>query len=83
MDKRKQLAIMVFCRSFLFYNQMLTEREADRVFDRIRAFQDRYKIDITREQIDSVEIIIHDNPELLKGGENDIHDSVFRPRKGQ
>lgn len=55
-ERRKELATLLFCRSYLYYNGMLTEKEAALIFKRIRAFQDKYKIAISAEQIDSVGI---------------------------
>lgn len=55
-ERRKELATLLFCRSYLYYNDMLTEKEAALIFKRIRAFQDKYKIAISAEQIDSVGI---------------------------
>lgn len=59
-DKRKKLAIMLFCRSYLYYSDLLTEVEAKKVFKRIRSFQDKHKIAITQEQIDGV-IVMYDD----------------------
>jgi hypothetical protein len=39
---------------------MLTAKEAESVFKRIRAFQDKHKIAISAEQIDSVDIKYQD-----------------------
>lgn len=55
-ERRKELATLLFCRSYLYYNDMLTEKDAALIFKRIRAFQDKYKIAISAEQIDSVGI---------------------------
>lgn len=55
-ERRKELATLLFCRSYLYYNDMLTEKEAALILKRIRAFQDKYKIAISAEQIDSVGI---------------------------
>lgn len=59
-ERRKELAALLFCRSYLYYNDMLTEKEAESVFKRIRAFQDKHKIVISAEQINSVDINYHD-----------------------
>lgn len=58
--RRKELAALLFCRSYLYYNDMLTEKEAESVFKRIRAFQDKHKIVISAEQINSVDINYRD-----------------------
>lgn len=55
-ERREKLAILLFCRSYLYYSDMLTEAEARKVFNKIRAYQHKHTIAITREQIDSVEI---------------------------
>lgn len=59
-ERRKELATLLFCRSYLYYNDMLTAKEAELVFKRIRAFQDKHKIAISAEQIDSVDIKYQD-----------------------
>lgn len=59
-ERRKELAALLFCRSYLYYNDMLTEKEAESVFKRIRAFQDKHKIVISAEQINSVDINYRD-----------------------
>lgn len=59
-DKREKLAIMLFCRSYLHIAGILIDGEADKVFARIRKYQDQNQIEITEEQLDSVEIIYQD-----------------------
>lgn len=59
-ERRKELAALLFCRSYWYYNDMLTEKEAESVFKRIRAFQDKHKIVISAEQINSVDINYRD-----------------------
>lgn len=59
-ERRKELATLLFCRSYLYYNDVLTEKEAESIFKRIRAFQDKYKIVISAEQINSVDIKYQD-----------------------
>lgn len=60
MKKREELAIMLFCRSYLYYSNILTEKEASKVFEKIRKFQDKNKINITHEQINSVSVKYND-----------------------
>lgn len=55
-ERRKELATLLFCQSYLYYHDMLSSDESKRVCKRISAFQDKHRIAITREQIDSVEI---------------------------
>lgn len=50
----------MFCRSYLYMAGILTEAEAEKVFTRIKKFQDQHQIEITDKQIDSVEIIYKD-----------------------
>lgn len=59
-DKREKLAVMLFCRSYLSIAGILTEAEAEKVFTRIKKFQDQHQIEITEDQIDSVDIIYKD-----------------------
>lgn len=51
---------MLACRSFLYYSEILTGQEAKKVFDRIRKFQDKHKIAISEEQINSVDFTYKD-----------------------
>ena len=55
-ERRKELATLLFCQSYLYYHDMLSSAESKR----ISAFQDKHRIAITREQIDSVEIKYQD-----------------------
>ena len=54
------MATLLFCQSYLYYHDMLSSAESKRVCKRISAFQDKHRIAITREQIDSVEIKYQD-----------------------
>lgn len=59
-DKREKLAIMMFCRSYLHIAGILTDAEEEKVLSRIKKYQDQHQIEITEEQLDSVEIIYKD-----------------------
>lgn len=59
-ERRKELATLLFCQSYLYYHDMLSSAGSKRVCKRISAFQDKHRIAITREQIDSVEIKYQD-----------------------
>lgn len=59
-DKRERLAIMLFCRGYMYNSGILTESEAEKMFIRIKKYQDQHQIEITDKQIDSVEIIYKD-----------------------
>ena len=54
-ERRKELATLLFCQSYLYYHDMLSSAESKRVCKRISAFHE-HRIALTREQIDSVEI---------------------------
>lgn len=60
-EKRKSLAIANECRSFLFMYDFITDKENEKIFKRIKKFQDKNKIGISRKQLDSVEIIYNDD----------------------
>lgn len=60
-EKRKCLAISNECRSFLFMYGFITDKENEKIFERIKKFQDKNKIGISRKQLDSVEIIYNDD----------------------
>lgn len=53
---REVLAIANYCRSFLYYRDFISESENDKVHDRILKFQDKNKINISPEQIESVDV---------------------------
>lgn len=53
---REVLAIASYCRSFLYYGNFLSESENDKVHDRIKKFQDKNKINISEEQINSIDV---------------------------
>ena len=59
-DKREKLATMMFCRSYLHIAGILTDAEEEKVLSRIKKYQDQHQIEITEEQLDSVEIIYKD-----------------------
>lgn len=59
-DKREKLAIMMFCRSYLHIADILTDAEEEKVLSRIKKYQDQHQIEITEDQIDSVDIIYKD-----------------------
>lgn len=56
LQNRKTLAIANYCRSFLYYGNFISESENDKIHDRIKKFQDKNKISISEEQINSVDI---------------------------
>lgn len=47
-ERRKELATLLFCQSYLYYHDMLPSAESKRVCKRISAFQDKHRIAITR-----------------------------------
>lgn len=54
----KQLLIESnFCRSFLYFSGFITDSENEKIHNRIKKFQDKKKISVTREQLDSVDIL--------------------------
>lgn len=65
-ERRESIAIANKCRSFLYMNNFLSDTENEKVHNRISKYQDRYKVSITRTQLDSVDIIYNDDIEKLK-----------------
>lgn len=61
-ERRKELAIMWICRGYLYCHDMLTLAEYNKIGRRIYAFQNEHQINITNEQMDSVEIKYNDEP---------------------
>ena len=57
MKKKEELAISVWCRQYLYFNNLLSESENDKVHKRISKAQDKHKIGITDEELDSVSIV--------------------------
>lgn len=51
-----KLAIAFFCRGYLYFNGLLSESENDKVHKRFLKFQHKHKIELTEEDLDSVEI---------------------------
>lgn len=60
-EKRETLAKADFCRAFLHVQGFLTDAENEKVFQRIRKWQDKHKVGITDAQLWSVEVIYDDN----------------------
>lgn len=42
-ERRKELATLLFCQSYLYYHDMLSSAESERVCKRISAFQDKHR----------------------------------------
>ena len=58
--KRSQLAKAVLCKDFLHINLLTTDAENDKILNRIKKFQDKNKIEISEEQLDSANLIYND-----------------------
>lgn len=58
---RRRLALMINARSILYFNNMVTESENDRIHSKIMQFAEKNKIQISRAQIDSVNFTYDDN----------------------
>ena len=58
---RRRLALMINARSILYFNNMITESENDRIHSKIMQFAEKNKIQISRAQIDSVNFTYDDN----------------------
>lgn len=61
-EYRKALASLVYCRRELYLSNMLTEKENDKVWERIEKFQKKHQIAISQEQRHSVELVYKDKP---------------------
>lgn len=59
--RREILAKADFCRTFLHVQGFISEEENKKVFQRMKKWQDRYKVQLTEAQILSVDITYHDN----------------------
>lgn len=60
-ENREKLAKADFCRCFLHLQGFLTDAENEKVFQRMRKWQDKHKIVITEEQLLSVDMTYNDN----------------------
>ena len=60
-EMRENLAKSDFCRSYLFVQGFLTDAENEKVFRRIRKWQEKHKVGITDAQLLSVDITYNDN----------------------
>lgn len=58
---REKLANADFCRIYLHINGFLTDAENEKVFRRMRKYQDKHKVGITEAQIFSVNMTYNDN----------------------
>lgn len=56
-EYKKILAQLNYARSILYMYSMVTDKENDNIHKRISKFQDKHKISITSEELDSVKII--------------------------
>lgn len=57
----KKLAIANLCRAYLHLNGFLSDSENDKVFNKIRKWQDKNKVKITNAQLDSTDFIYNDD----------------------
>lgn len=56
-ERRKEVATLLFCSVYYLHGfGMLTKAETRKVLRKIRDYQDKYKIDVTIKQLDSVKI---------------------------
>lgn len=60
-EKRENIAKSDFCRIYLHAQGFLTDAENEKVFRRIRKWQDKHKVGITEAQLLSVDMTYNDN----------------------
>lgn len=58
--RRENLAKADFCRTFLHVQGFLTDKENEKVFQRMKKWQDKYKVQLTEAQIFSVDMTYND-----------------------
>lgn len=61
-ENRKKLALANQSRMFLYYGNFITEAQNRDIHDKLNRFKSKNKIEISREQLNSVECIYNDNP---------------------
>lgn len=54
-NKKQQLIESNFCREYLYFSGLLSESENEKVHKRIMKFKDKYRIDVTREELNSID----------------------------
>lgn len=59
-ERRETIAKADFCRIFLHIHGFLTDKENEKVFQRMKKWQDRYKVQLTEAQIFSVDMTYND-----------------------
>lgn len=60
-ERREMLAKADFCRTYLHIQGFLTDKENEKVFQRERKWQDKYKVGLTEAQIWSVDMTYNDD----------------------
>lgn len=63
-EMREKLAKSDFCRAYLHVQGFLTDAENEKVFQRIRKWQDKNKVGITEAQLLSIDMIYNDNANM-------------------
>lgn len=61
MENRRKLAIATLCRAYLNIHGFITPAENRRIHNRIMEWQDKNKVSISEEQLDSADFIYDDN----------------------
>lgn len=50
--KEKEILInAVHARTFLYLHEFITEKESKKIFERIRKYQDKHKIEVTSDEL--------------------------------
>lgn len=62
LEKRKKLAIANSSRMFLYFNNFITEKQNEIIHEKIKRHQDKNKVKISCEQLNSVDYVYNDNP---------------------
>lgn len=57
MKTKEEIAIAVWCRQYLYFNNLLSEGDNDKVHKRIMKAQDKREIQVTEEDLDAVGLI--------------------------
>lgn len=60
-EMRENLAKLDFCRAYLHVQGFLTDAENEKVFQRMRKWQDKHEVGITDAQLLSVDMTYNDN----------------------
>lgn len=64
-ENLEKLAKMFFCMCYLYHQGLITASEEDNIYKRIRHFQKTFRVEISDEQLESVNLVYGYNNNLI------------------